>query len=276
MSEPKRKGPHSAFSRLPHWVLDSGKFAGLSSKAQAVYIALLRHANYSHMKCYPSRLTIAKKSGVYFRSVSAATNELAKAGLIQKLTVNLTPLLRKTVYQIMEQAPRAVKHALPQAVKHSHRSRDIGIETQKAPPGRNKFGRNGVRFGRSGVRSTCADLSSLGCVHLNSSEAESLLRQSLSEASARPSSLIGLDLWPGIAGEVRAYHGRKSALGQACDYGSCVMIPAERIAALAGPRPLDCLSVSLSGELERDPIARLIGRQASGASGAVGAGNWPH
>ncbi len=232
-----------------------------------VYIVLLRHASYADMKCNPARRTIATESGVYYRSVSAATSTLVKRGLIEKQVVNLTPTKRVVAYRICEyppkpKAPQAEKHGLPepgmsahpgrntpptQAAKSGHRSRDVGVETFE------------VETDRS--RNVYHDpFSSIKCKHLYDGRQRLLLTQAFEKFQTSPTiqTLLGdveiLDLWLKVQQEVVSYHETRIHRELSCDYAGCIQLPAAKIASMAAAKsnPLGYLAASLKADLGKE------------------------
>jgi len=82
--EEKTKEVKNHFSKLFHTVIDLGYWALLKPREKAVYIALLRYANFLTRNCRPTLEKISKASGVYIRQIYKVTAELKKIGLINK------------------------------------------------------------------------------------------------------------------------------------------------------------------------------------------------
>ena len=75
---------YAYFSRFFHWIVKDGVWAKLSRKASRVYVVLLTFADYNKFVAFPGVTTISRLSGVARGSISAATNELVRFGLIDK------------------------------------------------------------------------------------------------------------------------------------------------------------------------------------------------
>lgn len=78
------EGQDKNFTKLFHVVVDSGAWATLRPAARTVYVVLLRHLDDVIRNCWPSNDVIANKAGIHPRSVSKATEELQKRGLLKK------------------------------------------------------------------------------------------------------------------------------------------------------------------------------------------------
>lgn len=69
---------------FPHEIVRSGTWKNLSKRAKAVYPVICTFADFKTGECYPSIRTIHELSGIGRGWVSAALNELVKAGLIRR------------------------------------------------------------------------------------------------------------------------------------------------------------------------------------------------
>lgn len=74
------------YSKLYHWLRDSGKLAAMSGSACKVYNALLTRADFNNLDCYPSLKRISFDSGVGLTQVKVAIMELVKLGVITRLS----------------------------------------------------------------------------------------------------------------------------------------------------------------------------------------------
>lgn len=72
------------FSKLFHVIIDTNIWSELSPKAKAVYVVLLRFAEYSTRITFLSMQRISVISGLHLDSVPDAIKELVIFGLIQK------------------------------------------------------------------------------------------------------------------------------------------------------------------------------------------------
>lgn len=70
------------FAKLYHFVVDE-IWRELSFSGKAVYIVLLRRADYKSRKCYPSVGTIARESGISHDSATRGVRELRERGLVE-------------------------------------------------------------------------------------------------------------------------------------------------------------------------------------------------
>lgn len=69
---------------FPHEIVRSGLWQKLSKRAKAVYPVICTFADFKTGECYPSIRTLHELSGIGRGWVSAALNELVKAGLIRR------------------------------------------------------------------------------------------------------------------------------------------------------------------------------------------------
>jgi len=83
MNDPVRPASTLWFA-FPHEIIRSGIWKQLSKRAKAVYPVICTFADFKTGECYPSIRTIHELSGIGRGWVSAALNELVKAGLIRR------------------------------------------------------------------------------------------------------------------------------------------------------------------------------------------------
>jgi hypothetical protein len=78
------RSQYDHFSKIPHWVIESGIWAVLTPKAKAVYLTLWRFADFKGHIAFPTVPRLSELSGVSRGKISQATRELELRGLIQK------------------------------------------------------------------------------------------------------------------------------------------------------------------------------------------------
>jgi DNA-binding MarR family transcriptional regulator len=279
------------FARLPHEIVDEGFLLELKPNALRVYAVLMRHADYETRQCYPTRRTIAAKSGVTFSSISEATRDLEKLGLIKKTTMNLTPTKRVTLYQIIEHPskPQTEKAGLGEAEKvgpgegeevgrgaaekadgdtvenpdretagnHGHRSRDVDVETLKAETDRRREDNDDPFF-------------PINCKYLKTWKYRLRLITAFEEfrksSAARTFFPDGVtpDFQLKVEREVAAYHEAREHRELPCDLAGCVALPAEKIAAMVAAKssPLGYLATSLKTDLGKEADRAQASRAA--------------
>jgi DNA-binding MarR family transcriptional regulator len=284
------QGNHD-FARLPHEITDEGFLSEMKPNTLRVYLALLRHADYETQQCYPTRRTISAKSGVTFSSISKATGDLEKMGLIKKTTVNLTPIKRVTLYQIIEHPskPQPEKTDVGQAEKAGpgeigkvgrgaaekadgeaivnpgreaagnlgHRSRDVDVEILEAETDRCRDGNDDP-------------LSSINCKYLKARKHRLPLATALAkfQASSAAQTLFpdGLtsDFRLKVERAIAAYHETRQHRELPCDYVGCVALPAQKIVAMAAAKsaPLNYLAACLKADLGKEADRALASRAA--------------
>jgi hypothetical protein len=96
------------FAKFYNEVIDSGVWAVLSPKARAVYPVLVRHADSTTRNCRPGVKRLASKAGINIRTVSAATEELVKCGVIKKSWVG-----RRIIYHVHNDVQLKARLSVP-------------------------------------------------------------------------------------------------------------------------------------------------------------------
>jgi len=73
-----------SFSKFPNEIVQSGLLAALSNSALRIYLVLLNYSDWEEGWAFPSVKTISRDSGVNKNRISKGTEELVRAGLIEK------------------------------------------------------------------------------------------------------------------------------------------------------------------------------------------------
>lgn len=92
------------FLQLPHDAFTSGLVAEMGPTAFAVWCVLLRHANGSGTRCYPSHATIAKQAGISVRSSMRAVEKLESLELIEVQRRQDDATKTRNVYLMLDSA----------------------------------------------------------------------------------------------------------------------------------------------------------------------------
>ncbi|MBI3291635.1 MAG: helix-turn-helix domain-containing protein [Elusimicrobia bacterium] len=114
----------SGWAKFFHVIVDSGVWAQLSPKAQAVYVVLLRHTSDEERRCWPSNKLIAREAGIHVRTVTAALAELVRSVLIKKWRLD-----RKNFYKLYR--GEELKSLLPEKMDVSTSPQKMDINTPK-------------------------------------------------------------------------------------------------------------------------------------------------
>lgn len=114
----------SGWAKFFHVIVDSGVWARLSPKAQAVYVVLLRHTSDEDRNCWPGNELIAKEAGIHVRTVTAALAELVRWNLIKKWRLD-----RKNFYKLYRGAE--LKSLFPEKMEVSTSPQKMEIRTAR-------------------------------------------------------------------------------------------------------------------------------------------------
>lgn len=239
MAKPKAQYLNSRdFSTLFHWVIDTGIWSRLKPSEMAVYIVLLRAANYTTKNCFLGRKTIADKSGVCLSSISETTTSLQSRGLIRKQSLAIDAVKFRTIYTLLNTPPISKPtENLGRGVTENSSS---GVAENISTPPTENFGYiNRDSRSRDIERETGLNraensdpFSRFECEYKTSikKQAADVFNKVYKESWGDKSSF-----WLELLNNVADYHIGREQRGLLCSYASCVNAVVGKIPALARP-----------------------------------------